>query len=376
MGTPSMSTAGVVTGRHPTPGGTPEQDGEPAPGRGTAGPSRTRGTASAVRLPGLLLAACVLLTLIAVTSIAVGAKAVPPADVLRVLLHGRQVAQDAIVLDLRLPRTLLGIAVGAALAAAGVLMQALTRNPLADPGILGVNMGASAAVVTAIALWGDTDPGFRVWFALAGAGGAATLVHLLGSRGRSGPPPVRLALAGTAVSAVLGALVSVVTLLRPDVFDQFRFWGVGSLSGVPASVLGEVLPFLALGGLLALGLAGPLNSLALGDDTARSLGTGVARTRVLGTLAITLLCGAATAAVGPIAFVGLVVPHVARAVTGPDHRWLLPYSMVLGAALLLGSDILGRLLARPGEIQAGLITAFTGAPVFIALVRRRRIAEL
>ncbi|MEU6478573.1 iron chelate uptake ABC transporter family permease subunit [Streptomyces sp. NPDC047017] len=373
MSTTSMNTAGgVATGQDSHGREASRTEAEP---EGDAPPGRRRAGVLAARLLGLL-AACALLLLIAVVSIGVGAKAIPPGDVVRALLHGRGSVDGSVVLDLRLPRTLLGVAVGAALAAAGVLMQALTRNPLADPGILGVNMGASAAVVTAIALWHRTDTAFCVWFAFAGAGLAATLVHLLGSRGRSGPAPVRLALAGTAVSAVLGALISVVTLLRPDVFDQFRFWGVGSVAGIQLSVLTGVLPFLAVGALLALGLTGSLNALALGDDTARALGSGVGRTRLLGTLAITLLCGAATAAVGPIAFVGLVVPHLARAVTGPDHRWLLPYSMVLGSALLVGSDVLGRLLARPGEIQAGIVTAFVGAPVFIALVRRRRIAEL
>ncbi|WP_018570021.1 FecCD family ABC transporter permease [Streptomyces sp. PsTaAH-124] len=358
MGTTTLSTTTVV----------PETASEDT-GR------RRRRTAAAARLLGLLLA-CALLALAVVASVAVGAKAIPPGEVLHALLHGRTSVDGSVVWDLRLPRTLLGVAVGAALGLAGVLMQALTRNPLADPGILGVNMGASAAVVVAIALWRSTDPSFCVWFAFAGAGLAAVVVQVLGSRGRSGPAPVRLALAGTAVSAVLGALISVVTLLRPDVFDQFRFWGVGSLAGQPMSVVTEVAPFLGAGALLALGLSGALNSLALGDDTARALGTRVRRTRALGMLAVTLLCGAATAAVGPIAFVGLAVPHLARALTGPDHRWLLPYSMVSGAVLLLGSDLLGRVLARPGEIQAGIVTAFAGAPVFIALVRRRRIAEL
>ncbi|MFJ2158507.1 MULTISPECIES: iron chelate uptake ABC transporter family permease subunit [unclassified Streptomyces] len=356
MGTTTMSATGVVT-RPPDTGGTPRRGG------------------FALRLLGLLTATGVLL-LVAVLSIAVGAKAIPPLDVLHALWHGRSSVDGSVVLDLRLPRTLLGIAVGASLATAGVLMQALTRNPLADPGILGVNMGASTAVVVAIAVWGSTDPAFYVWFAFGGAGIAAALVYLLGTRGRTGPAPVRLALAGTAVSAVLSAVVSVVTLLRPDVFDQFRFWGVGSLAGLPLSVLTTVLPFLAAGGLLALGLSGSLNALALGDDTARALGSGVLRTRLLGTLAVTLLCGAATAAVGPIAFIGLVVPHLVRSVTGPDHRWLLPYSMVVGSTLLVASDVLGRVVARPGEIQAGIVTAFAGAPFFIALVRRRRIAEL
>ncbi|MEW2164833.1 iron chelate uptake ABC transporter family permease subunit [Streptomyces sp. NPDC007084] len=365
MGTTSMSATGVVA----APG-----DGGDGPGSRAAG-ERRRSRGLATRLAGLL-AASGLLLLVTVLSVAVGAKAIPPGEVLRALFHDRTSLDATVVLDLRLPRTLLGVAVGAALGLAGVLMQALTRNPLADPGILGVSMGASAAVVVAIALWRTTDPSVGVWFAFVGAGVAATLVHLLGSRGRSGPAPVRLALAGTAISAVLSALISVVTLLRPDVFDQFRFWGVGSLAGLPLSVLDQMLPFLGAGALLALGLSGSLNALALGDETARALGTGVRRTRVLGMVAVTLLCGAATAAVGPIAFIGLAVPHLARAVTGPDHRWLMPYAMVLGAALLVGSDVLGRVVAPPGEIQAGIVTAFAGAPVFIALVRRRRIAEL
>ncbi|MEU4085030.1 FecCD family ABC transporter permease [Streptomyces aureus] len=329
----------------------------------------------ATRLTGLF-AACGLLLLVTVLSVAIGAKAIPPGEVLRALLHDRTSLDATVVIDLRLPRTLLGVAVGAALGLAGVLMQALTRNPLADPGILGVSMGASAAVVVSIALWRTADPSIGVWFAFVGAGAASTLVHLLGSRGRSGPAPVRLALAGTAISAVLSALISVVTLLRPDVFDEFRFWGVGSLAGLPLSLLGQVLPFLGAGAVLALSLSGSLNTLALGDETARSLGTGVRRTRILGMVAVTLLCGAATAAVGPIAFIGLAVPHLARTITGPDHRWLMPYAMILGATLLVGSDVLGRVIARPGEIQAGIVTAFAGAPVFIALVRRRRIAEL
>ncbi|MGC4112265.1 MAG: iron chelate uptake ABC transporter family permease subunit [Nocardioides sp.] len=309
-------------------------------------------------------------------SIAIGAKPIPLGGVVHALFHAHDSDNGVVVLDLRLPRTLLGVGVGAALALAGCLMQALTRNPLADPGILGVNIGASLAVVLAIWIWHLADLRAYVWFAFLGAGVASVLVYLLGSRGRSGATPVRLALAGTAVSAVLGSVVSFVTLLNPEVFNEFRFWGVGSLSGVQVSVLWEVLPFLVVGSMLALGLSGALNALALGDETARSLGSHIGRTRLWGAVAVTLLCGAATAAVGPIGFVGLTIPHMARIITGPDHRWLLAYSMVLGPILLLGSDIVGRVIARPGEIQVGIITAFVGAPVFIALVRRRRIAEL
>ncbi|GAA2639730.1 iron chelate uptake ABC transporter family permease subunit [Dactylosporangium fulvum] len=328
-----------------------------------------------VRLAGFAAAVAVLV-LVVLVSLAVGVKSIPLGTVLDAVLHGRGGGDRDVIVDLRLPRTLLGVAAGAALAAAGVLMQALTRNPLADPGILGVNAGAAFAVVVSIWIWRFADFTAYVWFAFAGAGIASILVYLLGSRGRSGATPVRLALAGTAVSAVLGALISFITLLEPKVFDQFRFWGVGSLTGADRGVVWQVLPFLAAGSLLALGLSGALNALALGDETARGLGSRIGRTRVLGAVAVTLLCGAATAAVGPIAFVGLTVPHIARAVTGPDHRWVTPYSLVLGPILLLGGDIVGRLVARPAEVQAGIVTAFVGAPVFIALVRRRRVREL
>jgi iron complex transport system permease protein len=337
--------------------------------------SRPAQSVVALRLLGLAVAAAALL-LVIVLSVAVGAKPIPLGTVVHALLGDSGSYNGSVITDLRLPRTLLGVAVGAALALAGVLMQALTRNPLADPGIFGVNTGAAAAVVLAIWLWRFTSLSSYVWFAFAGAGAASVLVYLLGSRGRGGTSPARLALAGTAVSAVLTAVIYFVTLLNPDVFDEFRFWNVGSLAGAGMPVLWQVLPFIALGTLLALGLAGALNALALGDETARALGGNVARTRALGALAVTLLCGAATAAAGPIAFVGLTIPHMVRAVTGPDHRWVLPYSLLLGPLLLLGADVIGRVIAEPGEVQVGIITAFVGAPVFIALVRGRRIPQL
>lgn len=342
----------------------------PQEGQAPASTSRV-----AARILGLVIGAAALAFII-VLSVAVGAKPIPLTAVVSVLLHDSHSYNGLVVIDLRLPRTLLGVGVGAALAMAGVLMQSLTRNPLADPGILGVNMGASAAVVTAICSWQLAALNALVWFAFLGAGVASVLVYLLGSRGRGGASPVRMAVAGTAVSAVLGAIISFVTLLNPDVFNQFRFWDAGSLSGAEMSQLWQVLPFLGAGALLALGLSGSLNALALGDETAKAIGSNVTRTRVLGVLAITLLCGAATAVAGPIGFVGLAIPHMARAITGPDHRWLLPQSMLLGPVLLLGSDIIGRVIARPGEVQVGIVTAFIGAPVFIFLVRRRRIPEL
>jgi iron complex transport system permease protein len=334
-----------------------------------------QGRSGAWRGAGLLVAVAVLVV-VALLSVAIGAKPIPVGTVLHELLHYDGSDDGVIIRSLRIPRTLLGLAVGVALGLAGALMQALTRNPLADPGLLGVNAGAAAAVVTAVGVLGITSPSAYVWFALLGAAIASVLVYVLGSRGRSAATPVRLALAGTAVTAVLAAFISGVTLLDQQAFDQYRFWSVGALAGRDLSVLYDVAPFLAAGAVVALLLARPLNALALGDDTGRALGAHLGRTRLLGALAVTLLCGAATAAAGPIGFVGLTVPHVARAITGPDQRWVLPYSAVLAPILLLASDVLGRVIARPGEIEVGIVTAFVGAPVFIALVRRRRIAQL
>ncbi|WP_308442697.1 iron chelate uptake ABC transporter family permease subunit [Rugosimonospora africana] len=328
-----------------------------------------------VRLAGLLAAVAALL-LVALLSLAVGAKPIPPGTVVHELLHYDGSDDGVVIYSLRLPRTALGLAVGAGLGLAGALMQALTRNPLADPGLLGVNAGAAAAVVAAIGVVGVRSASGYVWFALAGAAVAAVGVYLLGSRGRSAATPVRLALAGAAISAVLESFISGLVLTDQRTFNDFRFWSVGAIAGRDLTVLWQTGPFLLAGAVLALGLARPLNAIALGDDAGRALGAHLGRTRVLGILAITLLCGAATAAAGPIGFVGLAVPHLVRAITGPDQRWVLPYSMVLAPALLLAADIVGRVVARPGEIEVGIVTAFVGAPVLVLLARRRRLVAL
>jgi ABC-type Fe3+-siderophore transport system permease subunit len=274
------------------------------------------------------------------------------------------------------PRTALGLLVGLALGVAGALMQGHTRNPLGDPGLLGVTAGASLAVVVAIAWFGVGTPAGFVWFAFGGALAGTVLVYAIGSAGRGGATPVTLALAGAALSALLYALVRAVLVSDEQTLDSFRFWVVGSLAGRGADVAWQVLPFIAIGLVLAVANAPALNLLGLGEDVARGLGQRVGPARVVGLTAITLLCGAATAACGPIAFVGLVVPHAVRAFTGPDHRWLIPCSGLLGAALLLTADVIGRIVARPGELQVGIVLALVGAPFFIALVRRRRTAGL
>ncbi|MFI0941812.1 FecCD family ABC transporter permease [Streptomyces sp. NPDC021020] len=348
-----------------------DQDSPPrAPAAPATGPSAR---SQVTRGAGLLAALAVLLA-VAAASIAVGAKDIPLDQVWHGLFHYAGTDDDVVVRKLRLPRTVLGLMVGAALGVAGAAMQALTRNPLADPGLLGVNAGAAAAVVTGISFFGVTSPSGYVWFALAGAAAVSVLVYAIG--GSRSATPVRLALAGTAVTALLQGWSSAVQLTDSVALDRMRFWQVGSLASADMATVRRIAPFLAVGAVLAFAAARPLNAIALGDDTARALGARLTGTRVAVMAAITLLCGAATAACGPIVFVGLMVPHMVRGITGPDMRWTLPYAAVLSPVLLLGSDVLGRLLTRPAELQVGIVTAVVGGPVFIALVRRHRTAEL
>jgi iron complex transport system permease protein len=335
---------------------------------------RPRPGLARVRVTGLVISVA-LLVLVAALSIAVGTRSIPLGAVWHLLWDDDGSPDAVIVHDVRIPRTVLGLLVGAALGLSGALLQALTRNPLAEPGLLGINLGASAAVVAGISVFGVTSLTGYVWFAFAGAATTSVAVFVLGSLGRT-PTPDRQVLAGVAIAAVLGAYVSAVLVTDRDTFDEFRFWDVGSLAGRDAAAVTRIAPFLVIGAVLALGLGPALNALALGDEAGRALGARVRRTQALGMLAITLLCGAATAAVGPIWFVGLAVPHAARIVTGPDHRWVLAYSLVLAPALLLAADVLGRVVVRPSELPVGIVTAFLGAPVFLALARRRRIASL
>ncbi|UFR05350.1 iron ABC transporter permease [Streptomyces sp. Go40/10] len=329
-------------------------------------------TRRAARALGLLLSV-LLLVFVALASIAIGAKALSPDQVWHGLFHDTGTYGDVVV-DERLSRTVLGLLVGAALGLSGAVLQALTRNPLADPGLLGINAGASAAVVTAITYAGVTSLTGYVWFAFLGASAVGALVWFLG--GSRGATPVRLALAGTAISAALYGYLQAVMIMDGAALAKMRFWTVGSLASAGSSTITQVLPFLAVGTVLALALARPLNAVEMGDDTARALGADLNRTRALAMLAAVLLCGAATAACGPIVFVGLMVPHVVRSFTGPDLRWILPYATVLAPVLLLGADVLGRVVARPAELQVGIVTAVIGGPVFIFLVRRRRTAQL
>ncbi|GAA1038988.1 iron chelate uptake ABC transporter family permease subunit [Virgisporangium ochraceum] len=326
------------------------------------------------RWTGLWVGVGLLLVAVAL-SIAVGSRSTDPAEVWRVLWDKDDSSTSIIVHSLRLPRTLLAIGVGASLGLAGTVMQALTRNPLAEPGLLGVNLGASTGVVLAIAYLGVTTPVGYVWFAFVGAAVTSAAVFALGGAGRALTIEKQI-LSGVALTSVLGAVVWAILVTQREAFDRYRHWDVGSLSDRDTSAMLPVALLMVVGVVLALAIGGQLNALSMGDESATALGAHPALIRGLGFLAVTVLCGAATSASGPIWFVGLAVPYAARLVTGSDNRWILAYSLVLGPILMLGSDILARVLVAPAELPVGVVTAFLGAPLFIALCRRRKLRVL
>jgi len=319
----------------------------------------------------------VLLAVGCVLGLVAGSHPLPIGTVLAALReHDPTDPDHAIVWQSRLPRTVLSILVGLALGLSGALMQAVTRNPLAEPGLFAVNAGAATAVVLAITFVGLTSIQGYVWFAFAGAAAAAVAVYLIGSSHRSQAGPVRLALAGAALTMVLGAVTDVMLLSNETAFNQFRFWVVGSTQGRSLGTAAVIAPFVVVATLAALLLVRPLNALALGDETARSLGANPATVRAAAALAAVVLAGAATAAVGPISFVGLAAPHIVRLIVGGDQRLLIPAVALLGPGFMLLADILGRWLLAPAELQTGIMTAVLGGPGFIALVRSRRVASL
>lgn len=316
-----------------------------------------------------------LLSLLCALSVAIGTRDVSFADIVGGLSGRVETVAEAAV-AVRLPRTLLALLSGAALGLAGAIMQGVTRNPLADPGILGVNMGASLAVVIGIVWFGIASAQAFIMVAIAGAGVSAVFVYVVGSLGRGGATPLKLALAGAATSVAFSSLVIAVVLPRSDIAGGIRSWQIGGVGGATFERIETVLPFLATGFIVSLLSARKLNSLALGDELAAGLGENVAVARAVASCGAILLCGAATAICGPIGFVGLVVPHLCRLLVGVDNRWLLPFSALGGACLLLAGDIVGRIVARPSELDVGIVTALVGAPFFIWIVRRQRVREL
>ncbi|MEI5099292.1 iron ABC transporter permease [Streptomyces sp. PmtG] len=320
-------------------------------------------------------AAVVALLLAVLFSLAVGARAIAPSAVLDALLHGGHSDAAEVVREMRVPRTVLGVLVGAALAVAGTALQGITRNPIADPGILGISQGASVGVVFAIAYTGAHTLTGYVWYAFAGAGLAAVAVYAIAASGRGGATPVKLALGGAALNALLVSVTTAILTTKAYALDEFRFWQVGSLSGRDAELVAQTWPFLLVGLALVLSVARGLDALALGDDVAKGLGQNVAAVRVVGGLGATVLTGAGVAAAGPIAFTGLAVPHIARAIVGGDHRWVLPMAALLGPVMLLVSDTVGRIVFPPSEVPAGVMTALiVGVPFLVTLVRRKAVA--
>ncbi|MEU9320652.1 iron chelate uptake ABC transporter family permease subunit [Streptomyces sp. NPDC048295] len=327
--------------------------------------SRTARTGRAGPRIGLLVGGLLLLAAIAVLGMGVGARHVPPAEVVRALLDHRGTDDQVIVRDIRAPRALLAIAVGAALAVAGALIQTLARNPLAEPGILGVTAGAGFAVTVGSALGLAGGQAGELGFAIAGSVLAALLVAAVGQRS-----PLRLVLTGVALTAVLGGVALGMRLMLPDVFDVYRFWSVGSLAGREQAPLALPLTAIAVSLLGALLLSRALNALMLGESVARTLGAGVGRVRAAALVLITVLSGAATAVAGPILFVGLIVPHLVRRPAAGSVPWLILYTMVLGPILLLAADIGSRVLLPTGEVPVAVVTAFLGGPMLIWAVRR------
>ncbi|MFF8598098.1 FecCD family ABC transporter permease [Streptomyces sp. NPDC015232] len=350
----------------------PVAEGAPAAPPFVPPPDRRPPGTGARALVAVLLA--VALAAAVCASLAIGTKAVPLSDVLDAIGGGTD--GDAVVIhELRMPRTFLGLLVGLALGAAGAVAQDITRNPLGDPGLIGISAGGAFAVAAGIGAFGLTSSYEYIWFAFLGGALAGLVAYAVGGTGYGGATPAKLALAGAAVTVLLDAGTNTLVLLDVRTLDQYRFWAVGSLAGRDAQLGVQLLPFVAVGLVLALGLSGRLNALALGDDLATTLGTKVRTTRLLGAVAVILLTGAAVAAAGPVTFIGLVVPHVIRAFTGPDARWLVPCSALGGATLMLSADVVGRMVARPGELEAGVVTAMLGAPFLALLVKRGKLKE-
>ncbi|WP_327355291.1 FecCD family ABC transporter permease [Streptomyces sp. NBC_01304] len=327
-----------------------------------------------VRRIGWTVAALAALCLAVLLSLGIGARAIAPSAVFDALLNGGHSDAADVVRELRVPRTLIGLMVGAALGLAGTALQGITRNPIADPGILGISQGASVGVVLAIAFAGVHTLTGYVWFAFAGAAVASVAVYAIASSGRGGATPVKLALGGAAINALLVSVTMGVLTTKAAALDEFRFWQVGSVAGRDTEVVGQTWPFFLVGVVLVVSVARGLDALALGEDVAKGLGQNVATVRVVAGLGATILTGIAVAAAGPIAFIGLAVPHIARAIVGSDHRWVLPMAALIGPVMLLISDVIGRIIFPPSEVPAGVMTALIGVPFLVTLVRRKAVA--
>ncbi|MBE9050237.1 iron ABC transporter permease [Nostocales cyanobacterium LEGE 11386] len=334
--------------------------------------SLTRGFLSALTLPvGGLVLGLIILLICLIFSVTLGAADIPVDTIYTALMGFDGSKEHLIIRTVRLPRSLLAVMVGAAISVSGALMQGITRNPLADPGILGINAGASLAVVISIFIFGASTPSVYVWYAFTGAGITAVSVYFLASLGRSGITPLNLTIAGAAISALLAALITTVLIVSQRTLEEIRFWLAGSLAGADTNIIAQVLPYICIGLILAFLLARQITILSLGEDIAKGLGQQTLWIKIVAAMSIFLLQGSAVAVAGGIGFIGLVVPHIVRFLVGVDYRWILPYSALFGSILLLGSDIFARLVIRPQEVPVGIMTALVGAPFFIYLAKNK-----
>lgn len=325
----------------------------------------------------LIIITSLLLLIFTITiSLAYGARNIQISEVITILRHKSLETMNSLVVYERVPRTLFGLLIGSALGVSGALMQSVTRNPIADPSILGVNTGASLFVVLGIVMFNMDTPIAYIVFALIGSAVTTIFVYGIGSLGAGGTTPIKLALAGAATTAALSSLISAIILPRVDVMNAYRFWQVGSISGGDWSKLWILTPVIAFGLILGLAITPALDALSLGDDVASGLGVKVQRIRLAATLSAVVLCGASTAFAGPIGFVGLMVPHVVRLLLGPNLKLIVPLSAVGGSVLLTIADVIGRLIGAPGELEAGIITAFIGAPILITIAKKTKVRAL
>jgi iron complex transport system permease protein len=323
---------------------------------------------SLLLIAGLLLGSLIL-WLSFIASIAWGTANIAYSDIYQAFTAFDGSTNHLIIRTVRLPRSLIAMLVGASLAVAGAIMQGLTRNPLADPGILGVNAGAALAVVVGTFILGSGSTNIYTWYAFAGAAVSAVSVYLLGSLGRGGLTPFNLTIAGAALTAFISSITSGILILSQRTLEEIRFWLAGSVAGRDMNLLLQVLPYICVGLILAIALSKQITILSLGEDTARSLGQSTALIKILAAISIILLAGASVAITGPIGFVGLIVPHIVRLFVGIDYRWILPYSAILGAIIMISADLCGRLVIQPSELPVGLVMPLIGAPFFIYLIR-------
>lgn len=325
---------------------------------------------------GIYLVSIIFLGICAMVSLAWGSKNIEFSQAINALLNSDDMSFAALVVRERIPRTIFSIMAGASLGISGALMQSITRNPIADPSILGVNTGASLFVVIGMAFFNINSANQYIWIALAGAGITSIFVYGIASIGNGGMTPIKLALAGSATSAILSSLVSAIILPRSEVMDAFRFWQVGSVSGATWESINLILPFIIVGLIISLISTPALNVLALGDDVATGLGVNIGIIRIICAIAGVILSGATTAIAGPIGFIGLMIPHSICLIFGSNLRGIVPMSAIGGAMLLTISDVLGRVIGSPGELQVGIITAFLGAPILIIIARKAKVRDI